>query len=680
MTIATNLRLIADEVEARDAAIDAAVAALTQRVAALEAAHAPAPPPVEPPVEPPPPPPPVEPPPPPPPPAEQPPPVPAGLRYRAQQKQLFQPIAQPNIPPRLPGLGPRHLDYCGPDANHVEWACGWSWANKGGDWIDADGVQQGPKPWAAMKIAAPVWTETEFSVDLTAMLAEAMRRDIAFAFLLQGANVTDVSTRFGANPARVIATMADGSEQPLELLFAGSATVASPAQSMPTMSLPAFYEFSTPAEVPTKAVMHFHATVKNQYSKTDAAFFLLNPDKSLPAPRAGGVDGGELDANIKAVPTILGAHRYADSDPEDAYIHREPAGSPTWSQNIGAEGNWSPELWGGEPDATKYPYRGAGKWLNPTPHTTVVKGADIPHGPIAPGLGALRVEIPVDPQAVEGAFVADAGFGISRLEMPLPVEHIGRCGRLFIRQYFSWAPLEGDADSLDLSEMKCVYKGANNTAPAWTDIGGKFGIVPTHDTPYGGFSGSSGAGDGWTLRLSHSFPLTGKPGPQAGGLQMAWHMYDFMAPRHPLKKGAAGSTKPEAWGKLGGVMYARKWYCVETELKLNSVDQPGILPDGTPHLINGVPQYWTADGELRCWIDGMLAWEDTGLIFRTNPARTLPADRNKLMTIYPIRELGVRSLLLNTYIGGTSASTRPHMHYYAGLAYGTEYIGPMKGI
>lgn len=41
---------------------------------------------------------------------------------------------------------------------------------------------------------------------------------------------------------------------------------------------------------------------------------------------------------------------------------------------------------------------------------------------------------------------------------------------------------------------------------------------------------------------------------------------------------------------------------------------------------------------------------------------------------------GVRSLLLNTYVGGTSPSTRPHMHYYAGLAYGTEYIGPMKGL
>jgi len=291
----------------------------------------------------------------------------------------------------------------------------------------------------------------------------------------------------------------------------------------------------------------------------------------------------------------------------------------------------------------------------------------------------LRVEIPVDPQAVEGAFAAYAGFGISRLEMPLPADKMGLCDHLFIRQYFSWSPIDGQPDSLDLSELKAIYKGANNTAPAWTDIGGKFGIVPTHDTVAGGFSGSAGAGDGWSMRLAWSFPLTGKPGPQMGGLNAAWHLYDFMSARHPLGKGSAGTAKPHGWGKVGGVLYARRWYCIETELKLNSVDKPGIKPDGTPHIVNGVQQFWTADGELRVWVDGMLAWEDTGLIFRTLPTRQRPADW-KGTNLYPIRDLGVRSLLLNTYVGGTAPSTRPHMHYYAGLAYGSQYIGPMKGL
>ncbi len=661
--------------------------ALALQVEALETAAAPAPvpspapePPAPTPIEPPAPAPtPVEPPAPVPSPAPvpTPPPVVAANKYRAQASQLFQPVAANQIAPRLPGQGPRWLDHYGPDATNIEFQAAWAWANKGGDWIDADGVQQGPKPWAELKISAPVWTWAPFEVDITSMLAEAMRRDIAFAFLLRGANVTQVCTRFGALPASVVVTFADGSEQSLEWLFAGSATVASPAQTKTEMALPAFYEFAKPAAAPVRAVLRFSAVVGNQYSKTDAALFLLHPDKSLPAPRSGGVDGGALDAAITSVPTIIGAHRYLDSDPQDAYIFNDPR--PIHAKNIGAEENYSPEFFGGAVDESKYPYVGAGKWLNPTPGTTVVKGSDIPHGPLAPGLGALRVEIAKDPQAEEGAYAAYAGFGVSRLEMPLPADKLGRCDHIFIRQYFSWAPIDGQPDSLDLSEVKAIFKGRNNTAPAWTDIGGKFGITPTHDTIAGGFSGSAGAGDGWSLRLGWSFPLTGKSGPQMGGLQAAWHMYDFMAARHPLGLSSAGSNKPHGWGKVGGVLYARKWYCIETELKLNSVDKPGIKPDGTPHVINGVQQFWTADGELRVWIDGMLAWEDTGMVFRTNPARQRPADW-KGLHMYPIRELGVRSLLLNTYVGGTAPSTRPHMHYYAGLAYGTEYIGPMKGI
>lgn len=605
------------------------------------------------------------------------PPLVAANKYRAQASQLFQPIAANAIPPRLPGQGPRWLDYYGPDATHVEFQAGWTWANKGGDWIDADGVRQGPKPWASLKIAAPQGVETAFSVDITAMLTEAIRRDLPFAFLLQGANVTDVSTRFGTNPATVTVTKSDGSEQALDLLFAGPATVPSPAQSKPVMSLPAFYEFATPTATPLRAELRFHATVKNQYSKTDAGIFLLNPDRALPAPRLVGVSGGSHDEAIATVPSIIGAHRYLDSEPESTYIFHDARSIA--ARNIGAEENYSPEFFGGAVDRSKYPYVGAGKWLNQSPHTTVVKGANIPHGPIAPGLGALRVEIAADPQAVEGAFAAQAGFQASRLEMPLPADKLGLCDHLFIRQYFSWSPIDGQPDSLDLSEVKAIYKGANNNAPAWTDIGGKFGIVPTHDTTVGGFSGSSGAGDGWEMRLSWSFPLTGKAGPQMGGLQAAWHLYDFMAARHPLGLSSAGTKKPHGWGKVGGVLYARRWYCIETELKLNSVDKPGIKPDGTPHIINGVQQFWTADGELRVWIDGMLAWEDTGMIFRTLPTRQRPTNWHGL-NMYPIRELGVRSLLLNTYVGGTAPSTRPHMHYYAGLAYGTEYIGPMKGV
>lgn len=601
----------------------------------------------------------------------------AAPKYRAQQAQLFQPIAQGSIPPRLPGQLAQSLETHGPTSAFVDHSRGWQWENKGGDWIDADGMRQGSRPWASLNIVAAAGVEAAYSLEVAGMLNEAARHGTPCAFLLRGSSAIETSTRFGPSPPRLVVTLDDGSQQTLQLLFAGPAAASAPAQSQPTMKLPAFFEFSAPSGPAVNASLIFSATVKSATTSRTATLFLLSPDRSLPDPRQGGVDGGLLDASIMAVSSVIGAHRYADADTEDAYLFHDTR--PSHEQNTAAEANYSPELFGGATDTSKYPYVGAGKWLNVQPNHRVVKGADIPHGPVAPGLGALRIEIRDDPQAVEGGYAPQAGFLASVLEMPLPADKLGLCDHLFVRQYFSWAPRDGEPDSLDLSELKAVYRGAGNTNPVWSSIGGKFGIVPTHNTVAGGFSGSAGAGDGWQMRLSWGFPLTGAPGPQSGGLQAGFHLYDFMSARHPLKKPSAGSTKPWGWGKVGGVLYARRWYCIETELKLNSVDQPGILPDGTPHLINGVQQFWSADGELRCWIDGMLAWEDTGLIFRTLPTRPRPAVWSG-RSIYPIRELGVRSLLLNTYVGGTSPSTRPHMHYYAGLAYGTEYIGPMRGV
>lgn len=54
------------------------------------------------------------------------------------------------------------------------------------------------------------------------------------------------------------------------------------------------------------------------------------------------------------------------------------------------------------------------------------------------------------------------------------------------------------------------------------------------------------------------------------------------------------------------MIYAGKWYAIETEVKLNTVDGTG----GT----------YIPDGILRTWIDGKLVFERTGMVFRTLPA------------------------------------------------------------
>lgn len=602
--------------------------------------------------------------------------APAGS-YRVQQRQLFQPISGANIPARLPGQAPLTLEVVGPTQTHVEFGMGWQWANKGGDFIDANGVPQGAAPWATVNIdSVAVGESAEYSVDIASLIAESNRRDIALAFLLTCSAPRKIDSLFGAKPPRLVATYADGRVQTRSPLFVGGAAVSSPTQAAPQLALPCFFEFEPLAENPVTAVVYLQAQTIARNSNPTGRVWLLNPDRTIPGVRPAVLDAGELDEDIASLPSIIGAHRYADTDSENAYIYRDTR--PTHLSNVGADESYSPELFGGAPDTTKYPYVGAGRWLNANGNITIARSHEIPHGPIAPGLGALRVAIPPDPQAVEGGYAPQAGWSISRLEMPLPIDRMGLCDHIFVRQYFSW-DTPGYPDALDPSEVLAVYRGKDNTVPAWTSHGGKFGIVPTHDTAAGGFSGSSGGGGGWQMRLGWGFPVTGKPGPDSGGLLAAWHLWDFQSRHHPQGKSSAGSIQPMGWGKVGGVLYARRWYCVETELRLNSVDKPGVLPDGTPHIIAGRQQYWSADGELRAWIDGRLVWEDTGLIFRSLPTTPRPAGWNG-RSLYPIRDLGVRSLLLNVYVGGTTPSVRPLNQFYAGLAYGSQYIGPMRGV
>lgn len=155
----------------------------------------------------------------------------------------------------------------------------------------------------------------------------------------------------------------------------------------------------------------------------------------------------------------------------------------------------------------------------------------------------------------------------------------------------------------------------------------------------------------------------------------AFHLYDFQNGNPPGYVNAGTKyPSPYGWGKMGA-LYARRWYCIETELKLNSVDQPGALKDGTPHYLNGVRQFWTPDGELRVWVDGRIAFEDTGLVFRSLPTVPRPASWKPADGMMPIRELGVRSLILNFFCGGTTTSSKGMTQYYADLKYGTKRIG-----
>jgi hypothetical protein len=154
-------------------------------------------------------------------------------------------------------------------------------------------------------------------------------------------------------------------------------------------------------------------------------------------------------------------------------------------------------------------------------------------------------------------------------------------------------------------------------------------------------------------------------GPDEGGWASGFHLYDFNYNNPPGHNyGVQGSSATERWGQLGGsggVLYAGQWYCVETELKLNTVQNSG--------------SGFTPDGELRAWIDGRLVYEQTGMVFRTLPLVTAAYNSELLR---PCRELGVRGLWLNWFHGGKTLASMDRTLFYTGLVWAKSYIGTMN--
>lgn len=82
------------------------------------------------------------------------------------------------------------------------------------------------------------------------------------------------------------------------------------------------------------------------------------------------------------------------------------------------------------------------------------------------------------------------------------------------------------------------------------------------------------------------------------------------------------------------------------------------------------------DGELRAWVDGRLVFERVGMVFRSKPLKgDLPPKPSEMP---PLRELGVRGLWLNWFHGGVTQDSVERVMFFTGLAYGTQYIGPMR--
>jgi hypothetical protein len=581
------------------------------------------------------------------------------MRHRYQQPELFQ-----AAPARFLEDGGYRFeqDTSGPNHALVSTATGWRWDRPGGDWIGVDGVRYSPLSWASAPSVggartvdgATVHDVRTVALDVTAAVnhCHATARWLALLLTATGAFRSFAGRTHATSAAPVIRVeYEDGTQGVLPCLCAsngGVSTANSPgATSSAVVSCPAFLEFARPAGPVRSASLEI--VVVEHWSGANPALhvWVLDPPTAENEPVVQGLaQGYTLDAGITAHPAIIGAHTYRDG---------EPAPILPGSLDIHHDKEFSQHFWGGPRDESLLPFKGAGQWVNLPPTAKIVPSThDEPgYAPLAPGLGALRLHMP-SANLKRGDIVMSHGTTGATAALYLPEDQMGRLKRIFVRYYFRAAPFKFTAADRLLVQ---------NSPGAWsfTHGSGKFGIAPSHDTEPGGVSMTSGGPDGWQMRAGWLMNHT--PGPDHGGLVVGSHLDDFYDRKVPAEHryGNGEPTWLHRWGRKGlGVLYPGHWYCIETELDLNT--------------ILNAPPGWQADGALRTWIDGKLAFDRAGMMFRSGPVnRGMYRQR-------PMRELGIRNLWLCWFHGGKTQATVAQTHYYAGLAWGTEYIGPMRGI
>jgi hypothetical protein len=615
-------------------------------------------------------------------------------KSRAAQRYLFQSVPAKFIGKRLASGVDYLWDHFGPTHAYVDFHTGWLWQRPGGDWLDAKQVRHGKEPWCviASDKASGATAVASYSGDVTAAVQFVQTQNRWCAFLLVAENAPRALAGpfhpSQAAPAIDVA-YADGSKARLacRIVAVNSTSSSGPITTAEQVALPAFVEFERPLPLTSSAVVaaEISFVLTEHWSGNNANLlgYLLDPPVNADPPRLGlAANAGRLDAQIEALDGVIGAHRYLDGLPLSRFVH-------DGESNHSAERLYDPAVFdNGASDVSKFPHAGLGQWVNAGPNWSLVTSKYKADGfvPLAPGLGALRVPMPAQVQR-DGAVVGYSGTLAGNAMIFLPEPMFGRLGRIFVRYYFRLAgPYRATSN-------KRFHVYQSGTTAEWTTMAGKWGIGPDHSTSTGGVSGSSGGGHGWQMRNSWYDCDANVGGPDEGGWAAGFHLYDFSYQNPRGHNHGRDQPVPfERWGQLGGaggLLYANEWYCVETELKLNSVTAP--VSNGAPNAasatstaaakptandaVSPLGPSFSPDGELRAWIDGRLVFERTGLVFRTMPIVPQPYQPNRLRAC---RELGVRGLWLNWFHGGKTQSSMDRTSFYTGLVWSTDYIGPMN--
>jgi hypothetical protein len=583
-------------------------------------------------------------------------------KYRSLQRYLFQSIPSKFIAARLVGGIDYPWEIFGPTYYYVDSASGWEWGQAGGDWIDANQTPYGAVPWFAIASdkASGASAVASYTGDVTNLLKYVQTADRWCALLLKDVNAPrTIAGLFNtSNPAPFIdVSYTNGSTARLacRIVAINGISASQPSTTNSENQLPIFIEFERPTSAVASAQISYVLTQHWSGANPRIEGYLLNPPVNRDSPVAGlAAAAGRLDAGIESQTPVIGAHRYIDGALLSNFTY-------SGASNFMDESNYDPAIFNnGAQDLSKFPHVGLGKWVNASPVWSLVNSSYTADNfkPLTSGLGALR--IPMNKEVMNnGDIVGYDGTLAGNGMIFLPESMFGRLDRIFVRYYFR---LAGPYKPKAVDRLH-VYNEPGTAV--WTTMAGKFGIAPDHNTTDGGVSGTSGGGYGWQMRSSWYDCDTNLNGPDEGGWAVGYHLYDFLNYNPPGYNYGKDKLPPfERWGQLGGtggVFYADQWYCVETELKLNSVFNSGTG--------------FTPDGALRTWVDGRLVYQRTGMVFRTLPLISQPFVPNK---IRPCRELGVRGLWLDWFHGGRTKSSLARVSFYTGLVWSRQYIGPMN--
>jgi len=604
-------------------------------------------------------------------------------KYRAEQQRLFidvpastdvtealgyaQTPARSSVPdPKLPfewsSFGPSHT--------HVDKYSEWAWVNAGGDWIDRTNTPQATgQPHFSFTANAVSTGSSRYAVDFTAaaQASQAANRWNAYIVSISGGS-RSISALQGpaADKPSVSVVYADGDTGVLKctacVRLTNSTAYGQIGKAKAQINSRVALEFERPTKAVQSAIM-WVTVVDHTASPATVSGYLANPPLNTNPVQQGLAANYPLDAGVSAHADVYFAHDYHDGSVRGDWIASTPG------LNVFATSSWSPDLFNlGAADASKLPtaYEGTpvqGKWIekNPIASLTLVDSGYSGEGfsPLKPGLGALKTTTPGYSGVDGGVTGAETG---SSLWMLLPASDIGLVDRLFVRYYMRL----GEGKPTAVKNMKMARYSSESASAIYTQAIGKCGIGQMHWTNFGGNNNIGGGNIGWTNRLIFAEnPLE----IEQGGVNIGAHSWDMTG--YNMMFGQQGG--------LGASMYPDQWYCIEIDLKLNTVD-----PNGVNNL---------DDAELNVYMDGRLVLSRTNFSYRKLPLdyRALPFGPNYNSTtrtgptnpsagLPPFREIGHAGICMNDYNGGVIPADRDRTVFYTGLVVAKSYIGPMATV